>query len=846
MAEDRNKSTIIEEIGDSPDIRLNHLIKVTAECNHSMIRFKDLPALMQNICQILVNEGGFTFAWILLLPDLSEKKASVLPQFQVGLTENEFQIFSSKVSTLLNDYLYEKSNSHINEPSIIRRAKLSRNQKKLFPRANEKKYASVIILRLFHLQKFLGLIAIYSAIENFFNENEIAILRDFASDLSCGISSIKTKDELKATQEALSESQNMLQLVMDTIPIRLFWKDKNFRYLGCNKAFAIDAGLNSPEEIVGMNDFELSWKETAPLYRSDDTEIFSKNISKINYEEPQVRDDGTTLWLRTTKIPLQNQEGEIIGLFGSYEDITERKKAEENLKENERRYKMATNAASVGVWDLDFRTRKMYIDPILKALLGYKKSEISNRIDEWEKMIHPEDFNRVSQQTRAYIQGMAPKFEMNYRMYHRDGSIRWFNVRGTVLKDARGNPSRMLGTNTDITTQMKLEAERENMRAQLLQAQKMEAVGTLAGGMAHDFNNLLTTIKGYSDISITILDDKDPIFKNLQQIQKTVVRASALTNQLLIFSRKQLMIPAAININETIKNMLMLLDRVIGENIQIQTNFQTDIWKIWADEGNIEQVIMNLTVNSRDAMPQGGNIKIKTQNIIIKEADLSRIPESRPGQFVYLTFSDSGIGMSDQIIKHVFEPFFTTKEVGKGTGLGLSVIYGIISQHKGWITVESQKGKVTTFHIYFPASFSKPEAELESEKILESLNGEGEAILLVEDEEGIREFLVELLEDRGYRVFARSTVKEALLCFKKEKDEIKLILTDVVLPDRSGLQLVETVKKQKPDIHVILTSGYTREKSNLKLILKKGYRFLKKPFTVSDLLAGIAKELGKV
>jgi PAS domain S-box-containing protein len=507
---------------------------------------------------------------------------------------------------------------------------------------------------------------------------------------------------------------------------------------------------------------------------------------------------------------------------------------------------MATNAASVGVWDLNFRTREMYIDPILKTLLGYEDHEIPNHLDEWEKKIHPEDLNKVTQQTRAYIQGMVPKFEMNYRMYHRDGSIRWFNVRGTVIKDGKNNAVRMVGTNSDITMQMELEGERENMRAQLLQAQKMEAVGTLAGGMAHDFNNLLTTIKGYSDISLANLDENNPLYKNIKQIQKSVTRASTLTNQLLLFSRKQLMLPNAININETINNMLMLLDRVIGENIQIRTDLLSDIWKIWADEGNIEQVIMNLAVNARDAMPDGGVIKIKTENVIIKKDDAYNIPESRPGQFVHLSFSDSGIGMSDEVMKHIFEPFFTTKEVGKGTGLGLSVIYGIISQHKGWLTVESQERKGSTFHMYIPASFSKPEVEPENEKIRESLNGEGETILLVEDEEGIREFLVDLLEDRGYKVVARTTVKDALLCFKKNKKDIQLVLTDVVLPDRSGLQLVEAVKKQKPDIHIILTSGYTGEKSNLNTIIKKGYRFLKKPFTVSDLLAGIARELGKV
>jgi CheY-like chemotaxis protein len=255
---------------------------------------------------------------------------------------------------------------------------------------------------------------------------------------------------------------------------------------------------------------------------------------------------------------------------------------------------------------------------------------------------------------------------------------------------------------------------------------------------------------------------------------------------------------------------------------------------------------MNLAVNARDAMPDGGTISIKTDNVNLKKDEIPDIPESHPGQFVHLSFADNGHGISDEIQKHIFEPFFTTKEVGKGTGLGLSVVYGIISQHKGWISVESEKEKGAIFHIYIPASFAKPEEELEKERIIETLTGDGETILLVEDEEGIREFLIDLLSNKGYKVLASSNAREALLWFKKEKDNIQVVLSDVVLPDRSGLQLVEIIKKQKPRINVILTSGYTGERTNLDAIREKGYRFLKKPFTVSELLVDIARELGKV
>jgi nitrogen-specific signal transduction histidine kinase/CheY-like chemotaxis protein len=403
----------------------------------------------------------------------------------------------------------------------------------------------------------------------------------------------------------------------------------------------------------------------------------------------------------------------------------------------------------------------------------------------------------------------------------------------------------MVGTHMDITPQMEAEDAKEKMHALLLQAQKMEAVGTLAGGMAHDFNNLLTTIKGYTDLTLQHLKEGDAIFRNLTQIQKAVQRAGTLTNQLLLFSRKHIMEPTSLNVNETIQNMLMLLERIIGENIHIGTELSPSIWKIWADEGNLEQVVMNLAVNSRDAMPNGGNITIHTENITIDEAGLRVIPKARPGQFVKLTFSDTGTGMSEEVYQHLFEPFFTTKELGKGTGLGLSVIYGIITQHQGWINVSSQPGKGATFEIFLPASFLKPSAQGKDYLSKITLEGKGEVILLVEDEEGIREFVSNLLKEKGYQVVTATTVAEALNLFKKNQKKISLLLTDVVLPDSSGLELANELTKVIPQLPVVLSSGYAGDKSNWEKIQKLGYRFLKKPFSMNELLNAIFQALDK-
>ena len=823
--------------------RMNQLLSMMTECNQILVRANEESFLLEEICNSIIRDGGYRFVWIGLFED--SENFNLISLVQKGIADDEFEVYRKSSHSLLNNKKIFLSVVQSGMPFVITNVFDNPVNKNWQPEAKKLNYQSFIILPLIEKAKLKGVLAIFSQGAEDFGEREVKFLVDLAGDLSLGLTSVQTKVSLKKAQEDLRESQQMLQLVMDTIPVRLFWKDKNFKYLGCNKAFASDAGLNSPEEIIGKNDFELSWKESAPLYRSDDTEIIKKNVSKINYEEPQVREDGTSLWLRTTKIPLQNKQGEIIGLFGSYEDITEKKKAEEALWESERRYKMATLAAKIGIWDLNLNSNDMYIDPLLKANLGYDDHELENRLSEWHKLIYPDDLGKFKAEHDLYLQGKSPQLEITYRMIHRHGQLKWFITRGIVLNDLTGKPSRMIGTHMDITQQMEAEDEKEKIHAQLLQAQKMEAVGTLAGGMAHDFNNLLTTIKGYTDLTLQHLKEGDSIFTNLKQIQKSVQRAGTLTNQLLLFSRKHIMESASLNINETIKNMLILLERVIGEDIHIKTELFPGIWKIWADEGNIEQVIMNLAVNSRDAMPHGGTITIRTNNITIDKNQTMSIPKSWPGQFVKLTFSDTGTGMSDEVYQHLFEPFFTTKEQGKGTGLGLSVIYGIITQHEGWINVSTQYGKGTTFEIYIPASFLKHTSGSKDYLSKLSFQGKGEVILLVEDEEGIREFVGNLLKEKGFQVISASTVQEALKLFNDHQKKVDLLFTDVVLPDRSGLDLVNDLTKVLPHLPVVLSSGYTGDKSDWEKIQKLGYRFLKKPFSMNELLIAIFKSLEK-
>ncbi|MDY7041237.1 MAG: ATP-binding protein, partial [Chloroflexota bacterium] len=383
---------------------------------------------------------------------------------------------------------------------------------------------------------------------------------------------------------------------------------------------------------------------------------------------------------------------------------------------------------------------------------------------------------------------------------------------------------------------------------QLRQSQKMEAIGRLAGGVAHDFNNLLTAVTGYSWLLLKGLDDDDPMRKDIEEIKKAARRGSSLTRQLLAFSRRQVLQPTVLDLNSVVSDMEKMLRRIIGEDIDLSTMLDLELGRTKADPGQIEQVIMNLAVNARDAMPQGGKIIIKTENVTLNESHVQVIPEARPGRFVCLSVVDTGIGMDKETTRRIFEPFFSTKE--NGTGLGLAVVYGIVRQHGGWINVTSEPEQGSTFEVYLPV-FSVESAGESAEKasalqLLGELKGNGERILLVEDDASIRKFTGRVLDENGYVVLEAADAEEALGIFEREGGQVHLVFSDVVLPGQSGVQLAEKLLSSHPDLQVLLSSGYTDQKSQWTFIQEKGFRFLQKPYTFPRLLRTIREAMGPV
>jgi nitrogen-specific signal transduction histidine kinase/ActR/RegA family two-component response regulator len=398
----------------------------------------------------------------------------------------------------------------------------------------------------------------------------------------------------------------------------------------------------------------------------------------------------------------------------------------------------------------------------------------------------------------------------------------------------------------DISARKQIEEALKNSEDQLRQSQKMEAIGRLAGGVAHDFNNMLTAIRGYSDLLLLRLDDGSPMRREVEEIQKAGERASSLTRQLLAFSRKQVLQPKTIDLNEIIANLHGMMHRLIGEEIDLVTVLKPDLGLVLVDPGQVEQVIMNLVVNARDAMPRGGKVTIETTDIFLGEGYSQEHRIVKPGAYVKLTISDTGCGMTQDVKSHLFEPFFTTKEKGKGTGLGLSTVYGIVKQSGGYVWVYSELGRGTTFKVYFPRQDqSGAEAHAEPHAGYGAFPAGRETVLVVEDEELLRVLIRQVLQESGYTVLVASDGEEAVEVASASRFPIHLMITDVIMPKMDGREAARALEKVFPGIATLYMSGYTDEAIVSYGVLESGLSFLEKPFTPDALLRKVREVLKK-
>ena len=644
----------------------------------------------------------------------------------------------------------------------------------------------------------------------------------------------------KQVEENITVSQKLLQRIIDLLPIRIFWKDKNLIYLGCNEMFAKDAGQNSPKDLIGKDDFQMVWKEQAILYQDDDRSVIESGKSKFNYEEQQTTPGGNKILLKTSKVPLIDLQGNTIGILGTYEDITERKRAEEALLVNIERYLLAQAVGHVGSWEYNLQTTQFWGSDEAKRIYGFDPKQTDFSTDEVESCI-PER-NRVHQALIDLIE-KGKAYNLEFEIHPKNSTeSRFITSIAKLHQDKHGAISLVVGVIQDITERKRVEMEKTKLETQLQQSQKMESIGRLAGGVAHDFNNMLTVILGHVEMALDQIDPKHPLYIDLMEIHKSAERSSGLTRQLLAFARKQTITPKVLYLNETISGMLNMLQRLIGEDVDLHWQPASSLWQIRMDPSQIDQLLANLCVNARDAIKDVGKITIETQNNTFDQDYCTSHPGFIPGEYVSLTVSDTGIGMEKETISHIFEPFFTTKELGKGTGLGLATVYGIVRQNNGFINVISEPGQGTTLNIYLPR-FKGIVEQVQPEDTERPIQRGQETILLVEDEPAILKLTTRMLSGQGYTVLATNSPGEAIRVAREHAGEINLLMTDVIMPEMNGKDLAKNLLSHYPNLKQLFMSGYTADVIAHHGVLDEGVYFIQKPFSIKDLSAKVRDAL---
>lgn len=584
----------------------------------------------------------------------------------------------------------------------------------------------------------------------------------------------------------------------------------------------------SYEELVNRTALDIDKTfTTMELWQAHVDQLREEGV--LMFESTYRRRDGSEFPVEISVVYTTTADGDY--LIAVARNITERKKAEELLAVSRQEWERTFDAINEVVTLQDQEMRIIRANKAAAELFQKPFREIIGKYC-YELFRENQEPCQGCPVTYSCEHFMPYSTEIEYPNLHK-----FFQVTAVPIIGTSGRVESIAHFAKDIT-------EQKQLAAQLMQAQKMEAVGKLAGGVAHDFNNLLTAIQGYLELALLRFAPDDPVTVELHQVMSAAKRAANLVRQLLLFSRKQPMEFVVIDLNSGIEDLLKMLRRMIGEDIRLEMHLAPDCWKIVGDGGNIDQVVMNLAVNARDAMLHGGTLAIRTENMTLDEEYCRRNPEARPGCFVRLVISDTGLGMSEQVRQRIFEPFFTTKGLSKGTGLGLAVVYGIVKSHKGWITVYSEPGLGTTFKIYLPAASGEAATRSEVKvKDLEKFRGHGERILVVEDEEAIRNLTQKSLEHWGYEVQVAADAETALEMIGARKQSIDLILCDVVLPGMNGVDLVEQLRAKEPRLAVVLCSGYADQHSHWPKIQASGFPFLEKPFTIAQLLQILQRAL---
>nr|MBF0223677.1 PAS domain-containing protein [Desulfobulbaceae bacterium] len=648
---------------------------------------------------------------------------------------------------------------------------------------------------------------------------------------------LRIEDLLEARTLKLQESEERFSLAMEASKDGIWDWDLTTGDIYCSPSLTSMLGYDSTDVIENVD----KWQDL--IHPEERQKAYQINMDCVNnltdsfeFEYRMKTRDGDWKWiLGRGQAVYRDASGKAVRMIGTHQDITDRKEAENQL----RFQSLVLNQIQDRVTVTDLNGVITYVNDAVVQALGYSRNELIGVSTE-KYCENPEQ--SITQ--RKIVEKTLKNGQWRGEVVNQtaDGQELTLDCRIQVVFDEHGRKIALAGISTDITERRKSDAERENLQAQLIQAQKMESVGRLAGGVAHDFNNMLGVILGHTEMALMQADENHDLYASLKEIQKAAMRSAEITKQLLAFARKQTISPKKIDLNDTVESMLNMLRRLIGEDIDLVWQPSTHLWAVKMDPSQIDQILANLCVNARDAIAGVGKLTIETGKKTFDEAYCKEHMGFIPGDFVQLAVSDNGCGMDKDTLNKLFEPFFTTKEMGKGTGLGLATVYGIIKQNNGFINVYSEPGQGSTFKVYLPRLVTDQETD-KTVPAKKAVAGGTETILLVEDEPTILQMTRMMLEKKGYTVLSSATPSDALEKAKKHSASIDLLMTDVVMPKMNGRDLAEKIIDLYPGIGLLFMSGYTANVIAHQGVLEEGVHFIQKPFSMNDLASKVREVL---
>jgi PAS domain S-box-containing protein len=600
---------------------------------------------------------------------------------------------------------------------------------------------------------------------------------------------------------------------------RLIWSDEIYRILGISRQ-------DSPP------DSQAFYRQVHPddlAFVHQEKKTAAEGSRRVEFEHRIIRAGGEVRFIHQIAETVFDDQGQPAREAGTIQDITERKLAEEALRQSEERFKFVTRAVSDVVWDWDLKTNTFWWNDGFLTTFGFAAGEITPSVESWTSRIHPDDRSRVRDSIRSAIDSSAEAWSAEYRFQRKDDSHAFVQDRGYILRDAAGQGIRMVGGMRDLTEQKKMEE-------QYLRALRMESIGTLAGGIAHDLNNVLSPIMMAIELLKSDSRDDPRRGKILDTVHVSCRRGADLVRQVLSFARGLDGQRVAIRLRHLIDDLEAIISEIFPRNIRIVVDVPNDLWPVTGDPTQLHQVLLNLAINARDAMPHGGTLTLTAANLTIDDQFAGMNREAKPGPHVLLQVTDTGIGISPEARARIFEPFFTTKELGKGTGIGLTTVHTIVKSHGGFLNVESEVGKGTTFKVYLPADPAHRPAEAVPAVVANLPRGRDELVLVIDDEFSIREITQQTLEIFGYRVVTASDGAEAVALYAKQAQQIALVLTDMMMPVMDGAATIQVLQHINPAVKIIVASGIESGENVAKAANAGVHDFLPKPYTAEILL----------